>query len=89
MPIGLAAMIVLAVGVVDDTREMGPRLKLLGQASAVLVLYLGGIRIDSVTLMHLTIPLDQPSFTLPVPGARASRSPCRACWSRCSGSWPA
>jgi UDP-GlcNAc:undecaprenyl-phosphate/decaprenyl-phosphate GlcNAc-1-phosphate transferase len=67
VPIGLAAMIVLAVGVVDDTREMGPRVKLLGQASAVLVLYFGGIRIDSVTLMHLTIPLDQPSFTLPMP----------------------
>jgi UDP-GlcNAc:undecaprenyl-phosphate GlcNAc-1-phosphate transferase len=66
LPIGLASMIVLAVGVVDDTREMGPRLKLLGQASAVLVLYFGGIRIDSITLMHLTIPLDQPSITLPM-----------------------
>jgi UDP-GlcNAc:undecaprenyl-phosphate GlcNAc-1-phosphate transferase len=68
LPIGLAAMIVLAVGVVDDTREMGPRLKLMGQASAVLVLYFGGIRIDSVTFMHLTVPLDHPSFTLPLPG---------------------
>jgi UDP-GlcNAc:undecaprenyl-phosphate/decaprenyl-phosphate GlcNAc-1-phosphate transferase len=66
LPIGLASIIVLAVGVVDDTREMGPRVKLLGQASAVLVLYFGGIRIDSVTIMHLTIPLDQPSFTLPM-----------------------
>ena len=67
LPIGLASLVVLAVGVVDDTREMGPRVKLLGQASAVLVLYLGGVRIDSVTLMHLTIPLDQPSFHLPMP----------------------
>jgi UDP-GlcNAc:undecaprenyl-phosphate/decaprenyl-phosphate GlcNAc-1-phosphate transferase len=65
VPIGLASIIVLAVGVVDDTREMGPRVKLLGQASAVLALYLGGIRIDSVTLMHLTIPLDQPALALP------------------------
>ena len=65
LPIGLASMIILAVGVVDDTREMRPRLKLLGQASAVMMLYLGGIRIDSVTLMHLTVPLDQPALTLP------------------------
>ena len=65
IPIGLASVIVLTVGVVDDTREMGPRVKLLGQASAVLVLYFGGIRIDSVTVLHLTIPLDSPSVTLP------------------------
>jgi len=65
LPIGLAALIVLIVGVCDDTREMGPRVKLLGQASAVLMLYFGGIRIDSITLMHLTIPLDQPSIQIP------------------------
>ena len=72
IPIGMAAVIVLAVGVVDDTREMGPRLKLLGQASAVLVLYIGGIRIDSVTVFHLTIPLDQPSMTIPALGYEIS-----------------
>ena len=66
LPIGLASLIVLAVGVVDDTREMGPRLKLLGQASAVLVLYLGGVRIDSVTVFHLTIPMDSPAVVLPI-----------------------
>jgi UDP-GlcNAc:undecaprenyl-phosphate/decaprenyl-phosphate GlcNAc-1-phosphate transferase len=65
IPISMAAAVILAVGVVDDTREMRPRLKLLGQASAVLVLYFGGIRIDSVSLLHLTIPLDSPSITLP------------------------
>ncbi len=68
LPIGLAALMVLAVGVVDDTREMAPRVKLLGQAAAVLVLYLGGVRIDSVTVFHLTIPLDSPGVVLPVPG---------------------
>ena len=72
IPIGLAAVIVLTVGIFDDTREMGPRVKLLGQASAVLVLYLGGIRIDSVTVLQLTIPLDQPSVTLPSWGLGAS-----------------
>lgn len=68
LPIALSALIVLGVGVVDDTREMGARLKLLGQAAAVVVLYLGGIRIDSVTILHLTIPLDSPSVTIPVLG---------------------
>ena len=38
-------MIVLVVGFVDDTRSLGPRVKLLGQAAAVLVLYFGGVRI--------------------------------------------
>ncbi len=64
VPIGLAAAIILAVGVTDDTREMSPRVKLLGQASAVLVLYFGGIRIDSVTVLGQTIPLDSPSMTV-------------------------
>ena len=68
IPIALAAIVILAVGVVDDTREMKPRLKLLGQASAVLVLYFGGIRIDSVTVLGQTIPLDSPSVTIPIWG---------------------
>ena len=68
VPIGIAALIVLAVGIVDDTREMRPRLKLLGQATAVLVLYFGGIRIDSISIMDLTIPLDRPSILLPIWG---------------------
>ena len=70
LPIGLAAAIILGVGMVDDTREMGPRLKLLGQASAVLVLYLGGVRIDSITVLRLTIPLDAPSVTIPLLAGR-------------------
>lgn len=64
IPIALSAVIILAVGVVDDTHEMRPRLKLIGQASAVLVLYFGGIRIDSITILNLTIPLDSPSLTV-------------------------
>src|SRR5205823_6185970 len=41
----IAALVILVVGFVDDTRSLGPRIKLLGQALAVLTLYLGGIRI--------------------------------------------
>ncbi len=56
----LASAIILMVGAIDDSREMKPRIKLLGQASAVLVLFLGGIRIDGVTLLGLRIPLSYP-----------------------------
>jgi len=74
LPIGLSSLIILAVGIVDDTHEMRPRLKLFGQASAVLVLYAGGIRIDSVTILNLTIPLDHPTVWLPLGTAGVSVS---------------
>ncbi len=64
LPTGLAALIILGVGIVDDTREMPPRLKLLGQMAAVVVLYLGGVRIDGITILHLSIPLDRPSLDI-------------------------
>ncbi|HEY2155934.1 MAG TPA: undecaprenyl/decaprenyl-phosphate alpha-N-acetylglucosaminyl 1-phosphate transferase, partial [Isosphaeraceae bacterium] len=41
-PIAVASLIVLMVGAVDDLHGVGPRLKLLGQSAAVLVLYFGG-----------------------------------------------
>jgi UDP-GlcNAc:undecaprenyl-phosphate GlcNAc-1-phosphate transferase len=68
LPIGLAAGIVLAIGVVDDAREIGPRIKLIGQASAVGVLYLGGVRIDSITILEQTLDLTSPGFDLTVAG---------------------
>jgi len=68
LPIGLAALIILGVGVVDDTRGVGPRLKLLGQAAAVVVLYVGGVRIDGITVLQLSIPLDSPSLDVAVGG---------------------
>ncbi|MDB5351165.1 MAG: UDP-N-acetylmuramyl pentapeptide phosphotransferase/UDP-N-acetylglucosamine-phosphate transferase [Planctomycetota bacterium] len=70
-----AAAIILAVGVIDDARGMRPRLKLLGQAAGVLVLYIGGIRIEGISLLSIPIPLSYPqtmalagySFTLDIP----------------------
>ncbi len=55
-----AAAIILVVGVIDDTRGMRPRVKLLGQAAAVLVLFIGGIRIEGIALMGVPIPLSLP-----------------------------
>ena len=40
------------VGFVDDTRSIGPRMKLLGQATAVLALYFGGVRIRSIEFLN-------------------------------------
>ena len=63
-PVGLASLIVLIIGSVDDLRGMGPRLKLLGQAAAVMVLYLGGVRVSNVVLLGIPIRFDSPSFAI-------------------------
>ena len=68
VPIGLAALIILGVGVIDDNREMSPRIKLLGQALAVAVLYVGGVRIDGITVLQLTIPLGSPALDVAIGG---------------------
>src|SRR5262249_22537803 len=53
----IAALTVLVVGFIDDTRSLGPRMKLLGQAIAVLTLYLGNLRIRSIEVLDLKIDL--------------------------------
>ena len=63
LPVAIAGAIVLLIGAVDDLRGIGPRVKLLGQATAVLVLYLGGVRIGNVVVLGLPIRLDAPSFS--------------------------
>ncbi len=67
-PIAIASVIVLVIGAVDDLRGMGPRLKLLGQASAVLVLYFGGVRISNIVFLGFPIRFDTPSFTVSLLG---------------------
>ncbi len=57
----VAALIILLVGFIDDTRSLGPRVKLLGQALAVLTLYLGGIRIQTIDVLGLNLDLGFPS----------------------------
>ena len=64
----LAALIILAIGFVDDTRGVSPRLKLMGQAAAVLALILGDIQISRIALLGVTIDLTHPGFVLPIPG---------------------
>jgi len=57
-----AALIILLVGFVDDTRSLGPRVKLAGQAAAVMALYLGGIRIDRIDVLGLNLDLGSPAL---------------------------
>ncbi|HEV3164242.1 MAG TPA: MraY family glycosyltransferase [Isosphaeraceae bacterium] len=64
--VGLAGLIVLVVGAIDDSRGVRPRLKLLGQAVAVLVLYFGGIQIKNVAILGMTIELQYPSIAFTV-----------------------
>ena len=61
-PVLIAALMVLGLGFVDDTRSVGPRLKLIAQAIAVMVLYLGGVRIQNFDLLGWAIDFSQPSL---------------------------
>ncbi len=63
-----AALIVLLIGFVDDTRALGPRIKLLGQTLAVLVLYAGGIRIQGFEILGAAIELSWPGVTFDLMG---------------------
>ena len=58
----IAALLVLVIGFIDDTRSMGPRIKLAGQAVAVVVLYLGGVRIHGFEVLGVSVELGQPSL---------------------------
>jgi UDP-GlcNAc:undecaprenyl-phosphate GlcNAc-1-phosphate transferase len=60
----IAGLVILGVGFVDDTRSLGPRVKLLGQAAAVLALYVGGVRIRSIEFLHLNFDLTEPALHL-------------------------
>ncbi len=61
-PVLLAAVIILTLGFIDDTRSVGPRIKLLGQVVAVLALYLGGIRIQRIEVLSLNLDLGYSSL---------------------------
>lgn len=63
-----ASLIILVVGFIDDTRSIGPRVKLLGQALAVLTLYVGGIRIQTIDVLGLNIDLGYPGLAFSVLG---------------------
>jgi len=68
-PVAIAGLIVLLIGAVDDLRGIGPRVKLLGQAGAVIVLYLGGVRVGNVVVLGVPIVLDNPSVSFHLFGA--------------------
>lgn len=63
-----AGLVVLILGVIDDTRGVSPRTKLLGQSLAVVLLYAGGVRITSIALFGATIDLSSPAINLPFLG---------------------
>jgi UDP-GlcNAc:undecaprenyl-phosphate GlcNAc-1-phosphate transferase len=67
-PVLVASMIVLLIGFVDDTRSIGPRTKVLGQALAAVVLYLGGVRIQGFDVLGLAIDLGHPSVPVTLLG---------------------
>lgn len=63
-PVLVASLMVLVIGFIDDTRTLGPRVKLLGQAMAVLVLYVGGVRIQNFDILGWTLDFTHPGITV-------------------------
>ena len=62
------SLAMFAVGVLDDFRPLGARLKLLGQVVIASVVCLGGIEVDAVTnpITHTTLELGAFSFFVTV-----------------------
>jgi UDP-GlcNAc:undecaprenyl-phosphate GlcNAc-1-phosphate transferase len=71
-PVLAASLIVLGLGFVDDTRGLGPRLKLFCQAMAVLVLFFGGVRIQNFDLLGWSIDFSRPAIPIDLLGHRVS-----------------
>lgn len=71
-PVFAASLLVLGIGFVDDTRELSARVKLAGQGVAVLILYVGGVRIHSFDFLGWTIDFTHPALTIPLFGREAS-----------------
>ncbi len=63
----IASFLVLGLGSVDDVRGVGPRVKLLCQALAVLVLFADGIRIAQIDILKTSFSLDVLVFRIPIP----------------------
>ncbi|MEW6522510.1 MAG: MraY family glycosyltransferase [Bacillota bacterium] len=49
VPMITGGLLVTGLGVVDDVKELRPKVKLLGQVAAALVLVMGGVRINYLT----------------------------------------
>jgi UDP-GlcNAc:undecaprenyl-phosphate GlcNAc-1-phosphate transferase len=63
-PVLAASLLVLAIGFIDDTRSIGPRIKLIGQIMAVLVLFLGGVRIQGFDILGFVLEFNRPAVSL-------------------------
>jgi UDP-GlcNAc:undecaprenyl-phosphate GlcNAc-1-phosphate transferase len=69
--VAAAAFLVLLVGATDDTHGLTPRIKLLGQALAVGLLYAGGIRIEGIEVLGNAIAMSTP-LDIVIPNLGAS-----------------
>lgn len=73
--IWVACVVILVVGVLDDTQELRPRAKLAGQSLAVMILYFSGIRIEKISTLGMLIELNQFPVETMVAGLNISFSP--------------
>lgn len=72
--IWVSCVVILVVGVLDDTQELRPRAKLAGQSLAVMILYFSGIRIEKISSLGMLIELNQLSLETTVAGLKISFS---------------
>ncbi len=71
----MASVVILALGILDDTQELRPRIKLAGQSLAVMILYFAGIRIDKITILGMLLEFDYFSYDAPLFGTVVHLSP--------------
>lgn len=50
LPILLGSLIIVLTGIIDDIRELSPRVKLMGQLAAALIVVLSGIHVEFINL---------------------------------------
>jgi UDP-GlcNAc:undecaprenyl-phosphate GlcNAc-1-phosphate transferase len=63
----LAALVVAGVGLLDDLTDLRARYKIAGQIAAILpLIWLGGFRIEFVSVLGTSVPLDYLSYPVTV-----------------------
>ena len=75
LAIWAASVVILIVGVLDDTQDLRPRIKLAGQSLAVLILYFCGIRIEKISSLGMFIDLNVFSLDTVLAGFAIHFSP--------------
>lgn len=64
--LGLGLAVVIILGVADSVTDVSPKYQLLLQILAALLPILGGIKIELIEILNISIDLSQPAFSIPI-----------------------